>query len=62
MDETGDLILSKVNQAQKAKNCMFFLICRLYTSNKCSNIIGNWSQIKGRIYTGGIRKGRKLKT
>jgi hypothetical protein len=29
MDGTGEHILSKVSQVQKAKNCMFSLICRL---------------------------------
>jgi hypothetical protein len=27
--EVEDFILSEVSQAQKSKNCMFFLICRL---------------------------------
>jgi hypothetical protein len=60
--ELENIILSEVSQAQKAKNCMFSLVCRLYTQNKCSNIIGHGSQIQGRMHTGGIGKGRKLKT
>jgi hypothetical protein len=28
--ELENIILSKVNQAQKTKNCMFSLICGLY--------------------------------
>jgi hypothetical protein len=42
------VILIKVNQAQKAKNTMFSFICRLYTLNKCSNIIEHGSHAKGK--------------
>jgi hypothetical protein len=31
MDGTGDIILSEVSQAQKAKSHMFSLICGKYT-------------------------------
>jgi hypothetical protein len=54
--ELENIILSKVSPAQKAKNCMFSLICGLQTQNKCSNIIGQGSHTKGRTYTGEIRK------
>jgi hypothetical protein len=59
--ELENIILSEVSQAQKAKNYMFSLICRLETQNKCSNIIGYGSHTKGRTHTGGIGKGRKPK-
>jgi hypothetical protein len=41
--ELENVILSEVSQAQKAKNCMFSLICGLETYNKCSNIMGHES-------------------
>jgi hypothetical protein len=41
------ITLSEVSQDYKAKNHMFSLICRLYTQNKCSNIIGHGSHTKG---------------
>jgi hypothetical protein len=53
--------LSKVSQAQKAKNRMFPLICGLYTNNKCSNIIAHGSHSKGRLCMGGIGKGKETK-
>jgi hypothetical protein len=54
--ELENIILSKVSQAQKAKNHMFSLICRLQTENKCSNITGYGSHTKGRMCKGGIEK------
>jgi hypothetical protein len=57
--ELENIILSEVSQAQKAKNHMFSLICRLQTKNKCSNIIGHGSHTEGRMYTGGIGKGKE---
>jgi hypothetical protein len=60
--ELENIILSKVSQAQKAKNQMFSLICGLQIENKCSNIIRLGSHAKGRMHTGGIGKGRKPKT
>jgi hypothetical protein len=57
--EVENIILSEVSHAQKAKNCMFFLICRLYTQNKCSNTIGHGSHTKGRMHVGGIGKGKE---
>jgi hypothetical protein len=39
--ELENVILSKVTQAQKAKNHMFSLIWGLWTPNKCSNIMGH---------------------
>jgi hypothetical protein len=41
--ELENIILSKVSQAQKAKNHTFFLICGLWTQNKWSNIVGHGS-------------------
>jgi hypothetical protein len=46
--ELENTILSKISQDQKTKYHMFSLICRLYTQNKCSNIIGHGSHTKGR--------------
>jgi hypothetical protein len=60
--ELENIILSKISQAQKTKNRMFSLICRLYAENKCNNIIRLGSHAKGRTHTGGIGKGRKPKT
>jgi hypothetical protein len=57
--ELENIILSKVSQAQKAKNHMFSLICGLQTQNKCSNIIGHGSHTKGRMHMGGIGKGKE---
>jgi hypothetical protein len=57
--ELVNIILSKVSQAQKAKNHMFSLICGLQTQNKCSDIIGHGSHAKGRMHTGGIGKGKE---
>jgi hypothetical protein len=37
--EVENIILSKVSQAQKARNHMFSLICGLQTQNKCSNLL-----------------------
>jgi hypothetical protein len=54
-----NIILSEVCQAQKAKNRMLSLMCRLQTQSKCSNIIGHRSHDKGRMYTGGIGKGKE---
>jgi hypothetical protein len=47
--ELENTILSKVSQAQKAKNLMFSLIC--------SNIIGHGSH--GRMHRVGIGKGKE---
>jgi hypothetical protein len=38
---------------------MFFLICGLYASNECSNIIGHGSHPKRRTYMRGIGKGKE---
>jgi hypothetical protein len=38
-----ETILSEVSQVQKAKIHMFSLICGIYTSQKCSNIMKHWS-------------------
>jgi hypothetical protein len=48
--ELKNIILGKVCQAQKAKNCMFSLVCR---------VIGHGSHAKGRTHTGRIRKGKE---
>jgi hypothetical protein len=53
--EPENIILSEVSQAQKVKNIMFCLMCRLYTSSKCSNIFGK-CHTKGRPYTGRTRE------
>jgi hypothetical protein len=57
--ELENIILSDVSQAQKTKNRMFSLICRLQTQNKCSNIIGHRSHPKARMPMGEIRKGKE---
>jgi hypothetical protein len=57
--EMENIILSKISQAQKAKNHMFSLMCGLQTQNKCSNIIGHGSRTKGRTCTGEIGKGKE---
>jgi hypothetical protein len=51
--------LIEVSQAQKDKNHMSSLICRLQTQNKFSNIIGHGSHPKRRTYTGEIGKGKE---
>jgi hypothetical protein len=60
--ELENIILSQVSQAQKTKNHMFSLICRLYIQGKCSNVVGLGSHDKKRAYTGDIGIGRKPKT
>jgi hypothetical protein len=60
--ELKNIILNKVSQAQKAKNCMFSLMCGLQTQNKCRNIIGHGSHSKGRMHRGGIGKEKENKT
>jgi hypothetical protein len=45
--ELENIILSKVSRVQKAKSCMLSLICRLQTQNKCSNIMGHRSTLRG---------------
>jgi hypothetical protein len=57
--ELENMILSEVSQAQRAKNHIFSLICRLQTQNKSSNILGHRSHTKGRTFTGEIWKGNK---
>jgi hypothetical protein len=57
--ELENIILSEVNQAQKANNHMFSLICRLQTQNKFSNITGHGSHTNGRTCMGEIRKGKE---
>jgi hypothetical protein len=59
--ELENIILSKISQAQKAKNRMFSLICELQTQNKCSNIIGHGSHTKGILCMGRIRKRKRDK-
>jgi hypothetical protein len=49
--EVENIILSKVSQAQKTKNCMFSLICRLYLQGKSTNVIGVGSHDKRRAHT-----------
>jgi hypothetical protein len=49
--ELENIIFREVSQAQKAKNCMFSLIC--------INITGHGSHTKGRPCTGGIGKGKE---
>jgi hypothetical protein len=39
--ELENIILSEVSQAQKAKSCMFSLICVDYRPKKCSSIMGH---------------------
>jgi hypothetical protein len=56
--ELENNILSKVSQAQKAKNHVSSLICGLQTQNKCSSIIGYGSHTEGRTRTGEIGKGK----
>jgi hypothetical protein len=41
--ELETIILSEVSQVQKAKSCMFSLICGIQTQYKCSNIMKNRS-------------------
>jgi predicted NACHT family NTPase len=57
--ELENFNLSEVNQAQKTKNRMFSLICRLQTQNKLSNINGYGSHIKRRTCMGRIGKGKE---
>jgi hypothetical protein len=57
--ELENIILSKVNQAQKAKNQVLPHMW-IKTQNKCSNIIGHGLHIKGRTCTGGIGKGKEI--
>jgi hypothetical protein len=57
-----NIILSEVSQAQKTKNCVFSLICRLQIYGKCSNVVGLGSQDKGRAHMGDTGIGRKPKT
>jgi hypothetical protein len=59
--ELENIILSKVSQAQKAKNHTFSLICGFYIQNKCSNIIGYGSHTKERTCTGGTGKEKEKK-
>jgi hypothetical protein len=49
--ELENIILSEVSQAQKAKNHMFSLICRLQT--------GHGSHTKRRMHREGIGKGKE---
>jgi hypothetical protein len=56
--ELENIILSKLSKAQKSKNCMFF-ICRLWTQNKCSNIIRHGSHTKWRTHMREIGKGKE---
>jgi hypothetical protein len=53
--ELENIILSKVSEAQEAKNCMFSFICR-FRPKKCGNVIGHGSHTKGSMHAG---KGRK---
>jgi hypothetical protein len=55
-------ILSEVRQAQKTKNHMFSLICRLQIYCKCSNVVGLGSHANEREHTGGMGMGKKPKT
>jgi hypothetical protein len=57
--ELENIILSEVDQTQKAKNRMFSLICRLQIQNKCNNIIGHGSH--RRLPTEGIEQRKKTK-
>jgi hypothetical protein len=57
--ELENIILSKVSHTQKAKSCIFSLIWRLQTQNKCSNIIGHGSHTKRRTLMGEIGKGKE---
>jgi hypothetical protein len=57
--ELENIILREVSQAQKAKNHIISLICRLYTPNKCSNIIRCGSHIKEKTCMGEIWKGKE---
>jgi hypothetical protein len=59
--ELENIILSEISQAQKTKNCMFFLICRLYIQGKYSKGTGLWSHDKARAHKGGMRIGKKPK-
>jgi hypothetical protein len=52
-------ILSKVCQAQKAKNHMFSLICYKPKTNVV--ILLDMGHTKGRLYMGGKGKGKKTK-
>jgi hypothetical protein len=58
--ELENIILSEVSQAQKTKNHMFTLICRLY--NKGNNVVGVGSHPKGRVHTGGMGIGKNHRT
>jgi hypothetical protein len=59
--ELENIILSKVCQAQETKSDMFSLICRLYTLNKYSNIIGHGSHTKRRTHKRELGKERNPK-
>jgi hypothetical protein len=42
-----NIILSEISQAQKANNCMFSLICRLETQNKCIILLNMGHTLRG---------------
>jgi hypothetical protein len=59
--ELENIILCDVCQAKKLKSQIFSLICKLYSYNKCSNIIEHGSHTKGRTGTGGIGQEKETK-
>jgi hypothetical protein len=60
--ELENIILSKVSQAQKAKNHMFSLIADFRSKTNAVYIIRLGSHAKGRTHTREIGKGRKPQT
>jgi hypothetical protein len=58
--ELENITLSKVSQAQKIKNCIFSLICRL--GSRANTAIGLGSEAKGRAQMRGMGIGKKHKT
>jgi hypothetical protein len=58
--ELGNIILSKVSQAQKTKNSPSYVDFR--SSANYSNVIGLGSHDKGRAYMGGMGIGKKPRT
>jgi hypothetical protein len=58
----GNIILSEVSQAQKAKNRMSASYEDFIPKTSAVIFIGHRSHAEGRTHTGGIAKGRKPKT
>jgi hypothetical protein len=56
-----NIILSEVSLAQKAKSPIFFIICR-YRPKRNAAILRDMGHTKGRLWKGGIGKGKETKT